>query len=137
MDIQIMVTTAVALLTPYVVKMGERVAEKAGEEVFDKAKELYEKISNKFKGDNRAEKSLNKFAKSPKDKNAIATLYSNLEYFLEDDESFKEVVYSIIKQAEQTPQGQQIIQTINQTLENPGSVGGSIIQAGNIEGDIN
>jgi hypothetical protein len=65
MDPITLVTSAVALLTPYVAKGAEEFAKELGKDAADKAKELYTYLKNKFSADSEESEVLSLFEKKP------------------------------------------------------------------------
>jgi hypothetical protein len=81
-------TTAVALLSPYLVKAGEKAAEKIGEKMPEAVSKLWNTITAKFKGNPAAETAVNDLVAKPDDEDNQAAFRKELRKLLEAEPAF-------------------------------------------------
>lgn len=112
MDIQLIASTTVALLSPYLVKAGEVIANKASEAIWDKAAQLYQIVKEKFKGNTTAEVALADLEQMPNDEDSQAALRKELKKTMQSDANFGEQLRLLLQEAGKTQQGASIITQI-------------------------
>jgi hypothetical protein len=100
MQMEIAVTAlaskALAILTPYVSKGAEELTKSIGEAGYAKAKQLFEKIKDKFNGDKKASDTLSDFEKAPEAKKQETEAV--LAEALAKDENFARSVDTLVKE---------------------------------------
>jgi hypothetical protein len=96
-------TTAVALVVTYLTKMADSVAEKAGEDTWEKMKALYGRIRDKFSSDQDeyAEKTLQRLEEQPANERRQSALAEVLKDKIEADQYFAEQVSLLARNATQ------------------------------------
>ena len=129
MDIRALATAAVALLIPYLAKVGEAFSEKAGERLAEKAGELYLAVKRKFEGDDYAEQTLARFKKKPESEGRQVALGELLAKKMEGDAGFASVICQLVQDTTEVSGGD----AINQRLEISGKTG-DVFQVGKVTG---
>lgn len=94
MDPVTLATTAVAALSPYLVKMGESAAEKVGESSIEGAGKLLGWIKSKLTG--RAQEALTDLVAAPADADNKATLRVQIRKALEADPALAEELATLL-----------------------------------------
>ena len=113
MDFQAVAIAAMALLGPYLAKVGEAFAKEAGETLAEKVGTLYQAVKKKFKGDTYAKKTLNRAEEKPKSEGRQAALREVLAEKMEEDADFAETVRRLVEESEQVGLGDVITQHLN------------------------
>jgi hypothetical protein len=136
MDVQVLATAAVALLSPYLVKAGEAFAKQAGEKLADKAEALYQAVKDKFKGDAYAEQTLARVEETPEATGRQAVLQEVLAEKLEEDPEFAGTVRRLLEEA-RAADTRNVIAFGDRSVAVGGDMsGGTIITGdGNVVGD--
>ncbi len=93
--------TAVAILSPYLVKAGESFAEKVGEALADKAGALHRAIKDKFAGDDYAELTLLRLEDAPEAKGRQSAFEHLLTEKMEEDDMFAGRIQQLIEEAKE------------------------------------
>lgn len=88
MDPTTIATTAVAVLTPYVVKAGEKTAEKLGEMLPAGVGKVWKAITGRFTGKAAAEEAATDLLAQPEDEDTQAAFRKQLKKVLEADHGF-------------------------------------------------
>ena len=88
MEVLSLATAAVAFLSPYLVKAGEKAAEKIGEKMPEAVSKLWNTITAKFKGNPVAETAVNDLVAKPDDEDNLAAFRKELRKLLEADPAF-------------------------------------------------
>jgi hypothetical protein len=88
MDPTTIATTAVTVLTPYVVKAGEKTAEKLGEMLPAGVGKVWKAIAGRFKGKAAAEEAAADLVAQPEDEDNQAAFRKQLKKVLEADRGF-------------------------------------------------
>lgn len=113
MDPITLATGAVSLLVPHLAKAGKVVADKVGQEVWDKVsnkiEKLYETIKNKFIGNDYAIQTLKRLEEKPDDKDRQSAMQSILKEVLIEDSQFQKILSQILAEAKQVG-GESVIQ---------------------------
>ena len=99
MDVQVMATAAMALLSPYLAKAGEAFAKEAGEKLVEKASALYQAVKKKLKGDPYAEQTLARAEEKPASEGRQAALKDVLTEKMEEDADFAATVRQLVEEA--------------------------------------
>ena len=97
LTITALTTQAIAILTPFVGKMQEAIANKAGEAVFERGKHMYEVVQARFAKEadgGKTSKVLENFASDPKEYQI--NLRNNLLTLLETDPNFANMLSQIV-----------------------------------------
>jgi hypothetical protein len=132
MDPLALATMAVGLMTPYFLKAGEALAEKAGAAAWEKVKAIYAAVNNKLRGDSYSEETLARLAAEPQSKNRQAALAGILEEKIKDDPSFAASLQKLLEEA-QASGADKITQHV--TVSDRARTG-DITQIGKVEGSI-
>jgi hypothetical protein len=88
MDPVSMATTAVAFLSPYLVKAGEKAAENIGEKLPAQVGKVWTAITSKFRGRPSAEKAVTDWVAQPEDTDNEAAFRKELRDVLKADRTF-------------------------------------------------
>jgi hypothetical protein len=88
MDPITLATTASAFLSPYLVKAGEKAAEKIGEKLPDIAAKVWNAVTAKFKGKPAAEEAVKDLVANPDDEDNRAAFRKELRKVLEAEPTF-------------------------------------------------
>lgn len=110
-------TTAAALLTPYLAKVGEEVAKQAGDAVWNMAESLYHMIRRKFTTDQDtyAQQTLQRLQEQPTNEARQAALADVLNEKIQADPSFAQELRQLVQN---TTQAQGINQFLTQVYGN-------------------
>ena len=92
-------TAAVAALSPYLIKTGERVAGAAGDAAFECAQALFAKLKLRFADQRTAQVALQDLADDPKDADNAAGLRKELKKLLAADPDFQQELADLIAAA--------------------------------------
>lgn len=113
MDFVQIAKSAVALLAPYLAKVVEGTAQKAGESIWEKTKALYQTIANKFREDKDvyAEQTLQRLKSKPSTQSRQRALVDVLVEKLKADSKFAEELNQLMQN---TTQGQDVNQFLTQ-----------------------
>jgi len=127
------VSSAVALLSPYLVKAAEGAAQEAGKNSWEKVKGIYQAIRHKFANDKDeyAQQTLKRLEEKPVEKRRQEALESILEEKVEADSGFAAQLAELVKD---TTQGQPVSQFVTQVFGD-GRVG-KIANFVNVDGDV-
>ena len=130
--------SAIAFLSPYLVKAGTKAAEEVGKQLPVYVGKVWTAIADKFKGRPAAEEAVQDLLDKPEDEDNQASLRKELRKVLESDAAFAESFAELLRQAqsEAKSQGGDTI-----TVTGGGAVatghGRAVGQGGNlIEGDV-
>jgi hypothetical protein len=99
-SVTLIATTAVNLLSPYLKKAGEEVGKQVGQEAWNKAKELYQAVREKFSGKKEAEQSLDSLKDRPDDPQSKVAVELKLNDELRADREFAVRVINILEAAD-------------------------------------
>lgn len=113
MDIHVIATSAVAALTPYLVKAGTVAAEKLGEKLPEAIENLYNAIRKKFKSEPYAEQTLTRAVEKPESPGRQAALADVLAEEMEKDAEFAATLEKIMERVEESSAGDRIDQSVN------------------------
>ena len=127
------VSSAVALLSPYLVKVAEGSAQEAGKNSQEKIKEIYQAIRQKFTGDqdDYAQQTLKRLEEKPAEKRRQKALEAILEEKLEADSDFAAQLTELVQD---TTQGQPVSQFVTQVFGRARV--GKIANFGSVTGDV-
>ena len=121
--------SAVAMLTPYVARGGEALAEKLGEEVGSRLAQLWDAVKAKL-GAAGAAKDVANFEGAPEDEDNQAGLRKELKKVLADDPAFQETLSALVAEIA-TKGGDRIKQVLNVTGDQ-----NTVVQIGKGSGNI-
>jgi hypothetical protein len=130
MEIETIASLSVALLAPYLEKMGSATAEKLGEIAPEKIGELYKAVKQKFAGDEDAEMVLESAEKRPASKGRSQALVEVVEEKMKEDDDFAGLMMKLVTEIQPTRQGDHIEQKINVSGKS-----GDIFQIGSMKGN--
>ena len=100
MDPATLAAAALAVLAPYMIKAGEKMAEKIGETLPENAGKLWTALTGKFKGKPAAEDAAQDLAKNPADEDAQVVFRVQLKKALAEDPEFLAALGALVKKAE-------------------------------------
>lgn len=126
------VSSAIALLSPYLVKVAEGAAQEVGKNSWEKVKGIYQAICQKFARDkdDYAQQTLKRLEEKPTEKRRQEALEAILEEKL-DDSDFAAQLAELVKD---TTQGQPVSQFVTQVFGH-GRVG-KVANIGSVEGSV-
>ncbi|OQY43102.1 MAG: hypothetical protein B6242_15410 [Anaerolineaceae bacterium 4572_78] len=113
MNIQTIAATTLAMLVPYLTKMGEVVAQKGGENLIEGVGRLYANIKKKFSGDDYAEQTLKRIENNPKAKSRQLALEAVLIEKLERDKDFAKELSQLLQEENERSEGDIIKQQLS------------------------
>ncbi|GEM_PF-406785 len=135
MDIPTLTTQLVPFLAPflpYLLKMGERAAEEAGERLgavaWEKAKALWGKLRPKVEAKPAAQEATRDLAAAPQDDDAQAALRLQLKKLLQEDEALAAEIARLWGEAQAA--GATVTAAGNRSVAIGGNVSGSVIVTG-------
>jgi hypothetical protein len=99
MVVETLAATALAVVTPYIVKAGEEFAKKAGAALSEKVGAVYEAIKRKFTGDPLAEQTLARVAEKPDSEGAKSMFKELLNEKLSADPDFASTLSRLLEEA--------------------------------------
>lgn len=91
----------VSFLSPFLLKAGEKIAEKAGEAFTVKISEIYSSVKEGLSGDHYGELTLLRLEQAPADEGRKTALQSVLQEKMSADEKFAGVLKKLVEEAEQ------------------------------------
>jgi len=97
----IIASTAVLLLSPYLVKAGEKFAEKVGEKLADKTEQIYKVVKEKFQEDEYAGLTLLRLQDAPENEARKSALENVLNEKLEEDNQFAKELQKLVEEAKE------------------------------------
>ncbi|NEP27144.1 MAG: hypothetical protein F6J94_07000 [Moorea sp. SIO1F2] len=119
-------TSAVSILIPYLAKVAEGAAQKAGESVWEKAEAIYQAIVSKFSEDGYAEQTLKRLKEKPSNEERQKALVGILAEKAEEDSGFAKQLNRLISNAApEQPSGQSQDQTSTGDHNNNLQIGGN------------
>jgi hypothetical protein len=139
MDPLTLATSAVTILSPYLVKIGEKGAEEVGKKLPEAVVKLWNAILTKFRGNMVAEAAMKDLAENPGDQLNQSTFANQLRKVLEAEPTFATELAALLEEAKR--QG-------NSTIINTGSGAvatsdgvaagaGGVAVRGDVQGGIN
>ena len=99
MDPVTIAAAAVAALSPYLAKAGEKIADAAGEAAWKKVGDLYDSLKHKFAGKPAAQGALEDLVKDPTDADTQAALRKELKKLLAEDGDMLNELSAMLDQA--------------------------------------
>jgi hypothetical protein len=132
-------TTAVAFLSPYLVKIGEQAAEKVGEKLPEAVGKVWNAIVTKFKGKAAAEEAVKDLVAKPDDEDNRAAFRKELRKVLDAEPVFVNELAGLLEEAKRQG-GDTIINTGSGAVATSGSVAagaGGVAVKGDVQGGIN
>lgn len=126
------VSSAVALLSPYLVKVAEGSAQEAGKNSWEKIKGIYQAIRQKFANDkdDYAQQTLKRLEEKPAEKRRQQALEAILEEKLADSD----FATRLAELVQDTTQGQPVSQFVTQVFGHARV--GKIANFGSVTGDV-
>ena len=105
MDITIIASATIAILSPYLAKAGEEVAKKAAGAAWQKVTAIHQEIKARLKKekDDYPSQTLKRFEESPE--NRKGAMQDVLEEILSKDKAFAESLLSLLKEADKVGSG--------------------------------
>lgn len=138
MDPMTLATTAVGFLSPYLVKSGEKAAEKLGKKLPDLASKVWNAVTAKFSGKPAAEEAVKDMAARPDDADNQAAFRKELRKLLEADPQFASELERLLASGQRVG-GDTISNTGSGAIATKGGVaagaGGVAIQ-GDVQGGV-
>jgi hypothetical protein len=138
MDALALANTAVAFLSPYLVKAGEKAAEEAGKKLPDAAARVWNAITTKFRGNVVAEAAVQDLAEQPGDQLNQSAFANQLRKVLEAEPVFATELAHLLEEAKRQS-GDTITNTGSGAVATSGGVaagsGGAAV-GGDVQGGI-
>jgi hypothetical protein len=132
-------TTAVAILSPYLVTAGEKAAEEVGKKLPEAAARVWNALMTKFRGNVVAEAAVKDLVEQPGDQLNQSTFTNQLRKVLEAEPAFAAKLAHLLEDAKRQS-GDTITNTGSGAVATSGGVaagaGGAAVR-GNVQGDIN
>jgi hypothetical protein len=125
-------TSALSLLTPYLMQAGEVIATKAGEAAWERAQALHAALKRRLGGDAYAEQTLQRLEQDPRSASRQAALVGVLEEKIAENPTFARFLLELVAEAgEERPEplSQQV------TVSGNGRVG-AVTQIGVVKGNV-
>lgn len=91
----------VSFLSPFLVKAGEKIAEKVGEAFSDKVGEIYKAVKERLSGDVYGELTLLRLEEAPEDEARRTALQNVLQEKMAADEGFASLLRKLVEEAKQ------------------------------------
>lgn len=138
MEVGTLATTAVSFLSPYLVKTGEKVAEKIGEQVPKAVGKVWTAITAKFHGKPVAEEAVQEFVAKPDDQLIQAAFANQVRKVLEAEPTFTAEFERLLSDAKRQA-GDTIVNTGSGAVATQGGVAageGGIAIGGNVQGNV-
>jgi hypothetical protein len=138
MDPVTIATTAVSVLSPYLVKIGEKAAEEVGKRLPDLPAQLWNAITAKFQGKPAAEEAVQDITAKPDDEDNRAAFRKELRKALEADPTFAAELERLLANAS-AASGDTIVNTGWGAVATSGGVAagaGAVAVGGNVQGNI-
>jgi hypothetical protein len=132
-------SAAVAFLSPYLTRAGEKTAERIGEKIPDAAGKMWQTIIGKFNGHPAAEEAVRDLAAQTEDEDNLAAFHEVLRKTLVEDPAFASELRELLQQA-QSQAGDTILSTGSGTAATRGGVAageGGVAVQGDVHGGIN
>jgi hypothetical protein len=139
MDPVILATTAVSVLSPYLVKVGEQAAEEVGKKLPEAAGKLWHAITSRLKGKEASEEAVNDLIAKPHDPLSQSSFANQLRKALEADPTFGAELAHLLASA-QAAGGDTIVNTGSGAVATHGSVAagaGGMAVKGDVHGGVN
>ena len=138
MDPTTVATTAVTVLAPYIVKAGEKTAEKLGEMLPAGIGKVWTAITGRFKGKAAAESATAELVAQPDDEDNQTAFRIQLKKVLENDPGFMAELAQLLSIV-QPERGDQILNTGSGAVATHGGIGagaGGVAVGGDVHGGI-
>jgi hypothetical protein len=139
MDPITLATTATACLSPYLVKVGEKAAEKVGEKLPDIVRKVWNAITAKVQGKPAAEEAVKDLVANPDDEDNRAAFRKELRKVLEAEPTFAAELERLLDSAQQQVGDTIIISGSGAAATKEGiaaGAGGAAVR-GDVQGGIN
>ena len=129
-------TTAISILSPYLMKLGEEVGKKAVGAAWAKVEEIRQSIKDRFaqEKDDHATTTLARFEEKPESRKA--GMQEVLEEILTSDSEFASNLMTLLKEAEQAHAGDVFNVEFHTNVSGHGKIGKVVNIGGNVEGDV-
>jgi hypothetical protein len=131
-------TAAASFLSPYLVKAGEKTAERIGEQLPEVAGKMWKAITGKFKGHPAAEEAVQDLVAQPEDEDNLAAFRKELRKALGDDPTFAAELKGLLNHA-QSQGGDTISNTGSGAVATKGGTTageGGVAVRGDVQGGI-
>lgn len=141
MDTALITSTAAAattLLTPYLVKAGEKAAEEVGKKLPQSVGKVWSAITARFKGKPAAEEAVVDLVADPEDADKAAAFRNQLKKLLESNPDFAEELAELVRNAK-PQEGDTIANTGSGAVATHGGVAagkGGVAVKGDVHGGI-
>jgi hypothetical protein len=129
MDPVTLATAVLAVLSPYLVKAGEKLAEEVGGSLPENAGKLWTALSKKFKGKPAAEEAMADLAKKPDDEDNQAAVRKQIKKAVEEEPDLLPVLAELLENARK-----EAISIRGSAIAGDGSTAINI--GGNVQGNI-
>jgi hypothetical protein len=100
MVMETLAASGISMLTAFLAKAGQPIADKAGQAFADAAQSLFATIKNKFKGNSYAEQALDRLEQKPESKDRQASVKDALLEQMEKDDVFAAEVRKLLDVAQ-------------------------------------
>ena len=127
MDPATLAASALAILSPYLIKAGGAAAQKIGEALPENAKKLWEALSAQFRAKPGGAEAVKNMSADPTNQNALEALRSGLKEALETDPEFMDQMKRLFENARKESINLSAVASNNSNAVNIG---------GNVEGNI-
>lgn len=138
MDVTTLATAAVSFLSPYLVKAGEKAAEKVGEKLPESVGKVWTTITAKFHDKPAAAEAVKDLVAQPADEDNQASFRKELRKVFESEPAFAAALERILTEA-QRQAGDTIVNTGSGAVATQGGVAagaGGIAIGGNVQGNV-
>jgi hypothetical protein len=129
MDPATLAATILAVLTPYLVKAGGKLAEEVGENLPENAGKLWAALAKKFKGKPAAEEAITDLAKKPDDEDNQAAVRKQIKKAVEEEPGLLSMLADLLENARKEA-------VVIQGSAVAGNGGTAINVGGNVQGNI-
>ena len=139
MDIATLCTLVISLISPYVQKAAEKLAEEQGKRIPDYIGKLYSTIKSRFARRRLAKKALTDFVRRPQDADLQKALEVQLKKLLVEDPKFAAEIGRLVSDIHEIDKDGILLQTQSGGLATFGSVAagkGGVAIGKNAKGDI-
>jgi hypothetical protein len=131
MDPVLLASTTLTVLSPFLIKMGEKAAEEIGKGLPGAVGKLWSRIGKKFKGNSAAETAVKDAVANPKDEDNLAALRKEIKKALADDAAFAAEIEELLEQAQNETQTIRGDHNIAANIDIGGDVDGNLIVGNN------
>jgi hypothetical protein len=134
MDPATLAAATLTVLTPYLVKVGEKLAEEIGGSIPENAGKLWKTTAQKFKGKPAAEEAMKDLARNSSDEDTQAAFRKELKKALNEDAEFMHLLAGLLEKSQQEAAQLNRVNGDNNVAVNiGGNVQGNIVIGNNNE----